>query len=82
MAVIKTTVYLDAVDAAALRRLAAQTGRSQAEIIREAVAVATAPARRRKFKSHGAGRGTGEPVGRSADDILRGELGSRRRRSS
>jgi hypothetical protein len=81
MAVIKTTVYLDEADAAALRRMAAQTGRSQAEIIREGVALATAPARRRKFKSHGAGRGSGEAVGQSARAILREELGSRRRRS-
>ncbi len=81
MAVIKTTVYLEEADAAALRRMAAQTGRSQAEIIREAISAATAPARRRKFKSHGAGRGSGEAVGRSAGEILREELGSRRRRS-
>jgi predicted transcriptional regulator len=81
MAVIKTTVYLDESDAAALRRMAAQTGRSQAEIIREAIAAATAPAKRRKFKSHGAGEGTGEAVGRSARAILREELGSLPRRS-
>jgi hypothetical protein len=81
MAVIKTTVYLDEADAAALRRMAAQTGRSQAEIIREGVALATAPARRRKFKSHGAGRGTGEGVAESARAILREELGSPRPRS-
>jgi predicted transcriptional regulator len=81
MAVVKTTVYLDEADAAALRRMAAQTGRSQAEIIREAIAAATAPARRRKFKSHGAGRGSGEPIGRNADAIVRRELGSRPGRS-
>jgi Ribbon-helix-helix protein, copG family len=76
---IRTTVYLDERDAAALRRLAAQTGRSQASIIREAVAEATRPARDRVFRSHGAGRGSGEPVGRHADDILREELGRPRR---
>jgi hypothetical protein len=81
MAVIKTTVYLDEGDAAALRRMAAQTGRSQAEIIREAIAVATAPARRRKFKSLGKGHGGGEPVGRNADAIVRREMGTRRKRS-
>jgi len=81
MAVVKTTGYLDEADAAALRRMAALTGRSQAEIIREGVAMATASARRRKFKSHGAGRGSGEAVGRSARAILREEPGSPRRPS-
>jgi predicted transcriptional regulator len=72
---VRTTVYLDERDAAALRRLAARTGRSQASIIGEAVAEATRPARERAFKSHGAGRGSGEPVGRHAEEILREELG-------
>jgi predicted transcriptional regulator len=76
---IRTTVYLDERDAAALRRMAAETGRSQASIIREAVAEATKPARERTFKSHGAGRGTGEPGGRQAEEIVREELGRRRR---
>jgi predicted transcriptional regulator len=77
---LKTTVYLDEADAAALRRLAAETGRSQAEIIREAVAAATAASRRPRFSSHGAGRGTGEPIGRHADTIVREELAARRGR--
>lgn len=77
---IKTTVYLGEEEAAALRRLAARSGRSQAEIIREAVVAATAAARRRGFRSHGAGRGGGEPVGRHADEILREELGARLKR--
>jgi predicted transcriptional regulator len=76
---IRTTVYLDEREAAALRRLAAQTGRSQASIIREAVAEATRPTRERTFRSHGAGRGSGEPIGRRADEILREELGRPRR---
>lgn len=76
---IRTTVYLEEGDAAALRRLAAQTGRSQASIIREAVAEVTRPARDRTFRSHGAGHGTGEPTGRQADDIVREELSRRRR---
>jgi hypothetical protein len=79
MAVIKTTVYLEESDAAALRRMAAQTGRSQAEIIREAIAAATAPARRRKFKSLGKGRGGGVTTGRDADAIVRREMGTRRK---
>jgi hypothetical protein len=72
---IRTTVYLDERDAAALRRMAAETGRSQASIIREAVARATESARERTFRSHGAGRGTGEPIGRRAEEILEKELG-------
>ncbi|MGH2960837.1 MAG: ribbon-helix-helix protein, CopG family [Solirubrobacterales bacterium] len=76
---VKTTVYLDEEQAAALRRIAAQTGRSQAAIIREAIARETAAAPPRVFKSHGAGRGSGEPVARNARKILREELGRRRR---
>jgi Arc/MetJ-type ribon-helix-helix transcriptional regulator len=72
---VKTTVYLDESDAAALRRLASQTGRSQAEIIREAVHTVTAPARRRVrvLKSAGVGRSSGEPIAEHADEILRRE---------
>jgi hypothetical protein len=76
---IKTTVYLDEREAAALRRMAASSGRSQASIIREAVAEATKPARKRTFSSHGVARGTGQPVGRDAESILREELGRPRR---
>jgi hypothetical protein len=81
MAMVKTTVYLDESDAAALRRLAARSGRSQAEIVREAVGRAVAPGRRRTFRSFGAGRGTGEAVGRNAREILREEFGRRHLRS-
>lgn len=77
---IKTTVYLGETEAAALRRLAAQSGRSQAEIIRDAVRHATASSEPRRFRSHGAGRGTGQAVGREAEAILAQELGSRRAR--
>jgi hypothetical protein len=76
---VRTTIYLDERDAAALRRMAAQTGRSQASIIREAVAEATRAARQRTFRSHGAGRGPGEPIGRQAEEILSEELGRPRR---
>jgi predicted transcriptional regulator len=72
---IRTTVYLDERDAAALRRLAARTGRSQSSIIREAVTEATKSFRERSFQSHGVGRGTGEPIGREAEALLRKELG-------
>jgi predicted transcriptional regulator len=60
---IRTTVYLDEGDAAALRRMAAQTGRSQASIIREAVAEVTKR----------------EPTGRRSERIVREEFGRRRR---
>jgi predicted transcriptional regulator len=76
---VKTTVYLDEAQAAALRRMAAQSGRSQAEIIRDAVARATDAAGPRRLHSVGAGEGTGEAVGRDADAILRRELGRSRR---
>lgn len=72
---VRTTVYLEERDAAALRRLAAETGRSQASIIREAVAGATRVVGERRFKSHGVATGTGEPVGQRAEEILREELG-------
>lgn len=72
---VKTTVYLDEADAAALRRLAASSGRSQAEIIRKAVADATAQVAKRKFRSMGIGHGGGEPIGQNADEIVRREMG-------
>ncbi|MGH2915817.1 MAG: ribbon-helix-helix protein, CopG family [Solirubrobacteraceae bacterium] len=72
---VKTTVYLEEQDAAALRRIAAETGRSQAEIIRDAIRRETLAAGPRRLRSAAAGRGTGEPVGRRADEIVRAELG-------
>ncbi len=73
---VKTTVYLDEREAAALRRIAAQTGRSQASIIREAIAQATsADSRPRRLSSAGAGQGSGEPIARNADELVRQELG-------
>lgn len=78
---VKTTVYLDERDARALRRMAADTGRSQASIIREAIAAATAPHSTvpRRLRSAGAGHGSGEAIARHADEIVRVELGSSRR---
>jgi predicted transcriptional regulator len=76
---VKTTVYLDEADLAALRRLAAATGRSQAELIREAVAEKAQAAGPRRLSFIGAGQGSGEPVGRHADEIIREELGRSRR---
>ena len=76
---VKTTVYLDERDAAALRRIAAETGRSQADIIREAISRTTRASGPRRLRSTAAGRGTGEPVARNADEILRTELGRSKR---
>jgi len=75
---VKTTVYLDEEQAAALRRMSARTGRSQAQIIRDAVTRETSAEPPRVFKSHGAGRGSGGPVARNARKILREELGRRK----
>jgi predicted transcriptional regulator len=72
---VKTTVYLDDRDAAALRRLAAESGRSQAEIIREAVARTTRAGGPRRLRSAGIGRGSGAAIARNADAIVREELG-------
>jgi hypothetical protein len=72
---VKTTVYLDDRDAAALRRMSAESGRSQAEIIRQAISHATRAAGPRRLRSAGVGRGSGEPVAREADEIVRRELG-------
>lgn len=72
---VKTTVYLEDRDVAALRRMAAESGRSQAEIIREAVTRTTQAAGPRRLRSAGVGQGTGEPIGRNADEIVRRELG-------
>jgi hypothetical protein len=75
---VKTTVYLDENEAAALRRIAAATGRSQAAIIREAVSEATRVAEPRRLLSAGSGRGPS--IAREADGILRAEMGRRKLR--
>lgn len=72
---MKTTVYLDEQDAVALRRMAAETGRSQAAIIREAIGRTTRALGPRRLRSTGAGAGTGEPIARYADEIVRAEMG-------
>jgi hypothetical protein len=55
----KTTVYLSDEEVDALRRVAAETGRSQADLIREGVRQVTAHTPRRKFRSLGKGKGPG-----------------------
>jgi Ribbon-helix-helix protein, copG family len=60
----KTTVYLSDQEAEALRKLAAATGRSQADLIREAIRQATAVSPPRRFRSLGKGQGPGGPTPR------------------
>jgi hypothetical protein len=58
--------------------LAQATGRTQADIIREAIETTTAEASRppsRRFRSAGLGHGGGAPVADHADEIVRRELG-------
>lgn len=76
---VKTTVYLDEDQAHALRRLAAATGRSQAEIIRAAITEATRELPERRLSFVGAGRGGGAAVAGQADELARQEMGRRRR---
>jgi predicted transcriptional regulator len=74
----KTTVYLDATDYRALKRMAAKSGRAPAELVREAVAeYAARHASRRRPKSIGAfasGRGD---LSERAEELLKG-MGRRR----
>ncbi len=65
----KTSVYLSEEEAEALRRTAAETGRSQSDLIREGIRRVTGR-RARRFRSLGMGEGTGEPVGRRAEELL------------
>ena len=59
----KTSVYLTTDEAEQLRRAAARTGRSQAQLIREGLRLVTADEqpRRRVFHSLGKGHGGGAP---------------------
>jgi predicted transcriptional regulator len=59
----KTSVYLDEDQAERLARLARQEGRSQAEILREAVALyQPKPSQDRNFALAGSGRGDGTSI--------------------
>jgi hypothetical protein len=55
--VLKTTVYLSEEEASGLRRLAAATGRSQSELIREGVRHVVSRPPRRTFHSMGVAEG-------------------------
>ncbi len=74
----KTSVYLTSEESLRLKRTAALTGRSQAELIREGVRLVTASSRetRRTFHSLGKGRGGGAPHrGWDADELYRSVTG-------
>ena len=67
----KTTVYLGEEEVEGLRRLAAATGESQAELIRESVRQMLREDKGWKFHSMGKGMGSGEPRPRWEPDALR-----------
>ena len=60
----KTTVYLDDETVDGLRSMAAATGRSQADLIREGVRRLVARRPVRRFHSMGKGHGPGTPAPR------------------
>jgi predicted transcriptional regulator len=74
----KTTVYLDAADYRRLKALARATGRTPAELVREAVSqYAAREGSRRKPRSLGIGRSARGDVSARAEELLAG-LGKRR----
>lgn len=70
----KTSVYLDDEQAERLARLAREEGRSQAEILREAVAsYQPRPSQDRNFALAGSGRGDGSSIADvPEEELLRG----------
>lgn len=67
----KTTVYLGEEEVDGLRRLAAVSGESQAELVREGVRRLLREGMERRFHSMGKGSGTGEVRPRWSPDDLR-----------
>jgi len=70
----KTSIYLDDIDLDRLRRLAAREGRSQADIVREALAIYEAQRKPdRNFAIDGAWQGDGTSVADiPEEELLRG----------
>lgn len=67
----KTSIYLSEREIARLACLAEQEGRSQAEIVREAIAAYTPSGRRdREFRLIGSGEGPGGSVADVAEEEL------------
>jgi predicted DNA-binding protein len=74
VAMRKTSVYLDELQAERLARLARQEGRPQAEILREAVATyQPKPSEDRNFALAGSGQGDGTSIADvPEEDLLEG----------
>ena len=68
---VKTTVYLDPLTAMTLRQLAGSQGRSQAELIREALAIYTRQAKRPMPKGTGQHRSGRSDVSERAEELFR-----------
>jgi hypothetical protein len=75
---IRTTVYLDALTALALRQLAAVRGRSQAELVRDALTRYMRRAIRPPAKGIGKYRSGSPDVAQRATEILAGAAKRRR----
>lgn len=74
----KTTVYLSEAEAETLRRLAARTGKSQSELLREGVRLVGADlgAPSRTFHSMGVGKSEARrPRGWTSDELHRKAMG-------
>jgi predicted transcriptional regulator len=69
--VTKTTVYLDTETALALRQLAGAQGRTQAELIREALARYTEQSAARKPRGIGKYRSGRSDISERAEELLR-----------
>ena len=75
---IKTTVYLEPEVALSIRQLAQIKGRSQAELIREALAAYSRRASRPRPKGIGRYRSGRSDVSERAEDLLRQAVKGRR----
>ena len=76
---VKTTIYMEPSVALTLRHLASVQGRSQAEIIREAIVSYTSKSRRRpRPKGIGAYDSGRADVSERAQELMRGAARSRR----
>jgi hypothetical protein len=73
----RTTVYLTEDELDRLRRAALETGRLQADLIREGVHRVTEGQSKRQFRSRALGRGTGEPVAQEFEMYLRQAVAGR-----
>jgi hypothetical protein len=75
---VKTTIYMEPEVALTLRQLAAVQGRSQAEIIREAIRAYTKSAGRPRPKGIGAYQSGRSDVSERAEQLMRRAARSRR----